>query len=472
MAKNRTEKLIGNTAMIAAGQFGSKILVYLLTRLYTSLLTSSEYSLASNISELASLLIPLISFGFGEAIFRLAKGGEYRRKEVFTSAFVIWGMGSLLLFAIIPILWQIDYFRNYVFLVVFYAMASIFHTICTNYIRSQGKVRLYAIQGILNTALVISLNILFLIPLHMSSVGYVLSVPVADLLITLFLIAKEKLWKDFSIKDVHAPAIRKMLRYSVPLIPTTVFMWIINLSDRFMVTYFCGDSVNGLYSAAYKIPTLLGVLNSVFIYAWQLSAMDEKNSSDKKRYYTRIFAVYSSILYLLGGGIILFSRVITALMFASSYADAWIYIPILTLAMVLHNFASYLDSENMVRMKSLPTMFTALFGAAVNLILNLILIPTFGGVGAAIATYVSYLATFVTRAVIVRDSIQVHPLITLINNVLLLGMVVLTMTRWSMIWILGDVILLAALFWLNRYPILYMARGVITGLMRRLKARR
>ncbi|MGM9636474.1 MAG: polysaccharide biosynthesis C-terminal domain-containing protein, partial [Eubacteriales bacterium] len=139
---------------------------------------------------------------------------------------------------------------------------------------------------------------------------------------------------------------------------------------------------------------------------------------------------------------------------------------------VLHNFASYLDSENMVRMKSLPTMFTALFGAAINLILNLILIPILGGIGAAIATYVSYLATFVTRAVIVRKSIEVHPMLTLLNNILLMGMVILTMTQWHIIWIVGDLILLGLLIWLDHYPILFMAKGILNGLKGRLKARK
>lgn len=472
MAKNRTEKLIGNTAMIAAGQFGSKILVYLLTRLYTSLLTNTEYSLASNISELAALLIPLISLGFGEALFRLAKGGEYKRKAVFSSAFVIWGMGSLLFVIIIPLLLGIPYFSDYVALIVFYAMASVFHTICASYLRSQGKVKLYAVQGVLNTALVILFNIIFLIPLKMSSVGYVLSVPVADLTVTLILVAKEKLWKDFSVREIHARPIAEMLRYSVPLIPTTVFMWIINISDRFMVTYFCGDAVNGLYSAAYKIPTLLGVMNSIFIYAWQISAMDEKKSSDKKRYYTRIFVLYSAVLSLAGGAIILCSKLITGLMFAKSYAQAWIYIPILTLAMILHNLAAFLDSENMVRMKSLPTMFTALLGAALNLILNFILIPRFGGVGAAVATCASYLSTFAVRSWIVRDSIVVQPTYAVLSNLLLLGMAVSTMLAWRIAWIVIDLLLLLLLCLLNYRPIRFLLEHVVSGLLRKLKARR
>ncbi len=479
MAKNRTEKLVGNTAMIAVGQFGSKVLVYLLTRLYTTVLTSSEYSLANNISELASLLIPLLSLGFGEAIFRLAKGGEFKRKEVFSSAFAVWGMGSILIVAIAPILWMIPYFRNYVLLILFYSMASIFHTICTNYIRSKGQVMLYAVQGILNTALVIGLNILFLIPLKMSSVGYVLSVPIADLLVTFAVIVKAKLWQDFSVRDIHSPAIRKMLRYSVPLIPTTIFMWIINISDRMMVTYCCGDEVNGLLSAAHKIPTLLGIMNSIFIYAWQISAMDEKDSTDKRSYFSGVFRSYASVLYVLAGGIILSCRVITFLMFGQSYHDAWIFIPILTTAMVLHNFASYMDSDNMVRMKSLPTMFTALSGAVINVVLNFVLIqyfgsikPLYGGIGAAIATFASYLVTFIIRAIIVRKSITVQIVPTVLNLLILSAMTCVTMMAGTVYRIVLDLIFFAALLLLNWKPLFAMVKSLIFSVLKLIKVRR
>ena len=166
MAEERTRRLAGNTAIIAIGQFGSKVLVYLLTRVYTELLTTKEYSLATNVSEIATVLIPLISLGIGEAIFRLAKGDEFKKKEVFTDAFVIWLVGCLFIPFIVLVILNVgflkNYFADYIPLILFYVMASVFHTICTNYIRAKGKVRLYAIQGILNTALVICLNIIFL----------------------------------------------------------------------------------------------------------------------------------------------------------------------------------------------------------------------------------------------------------------------------------------------------------------------
>ena len=68
------------------------------------------------------------------------------------------------------------------------------HSLCAQYVRAQGKTGLFALQGILNTALVIFFNILFLLFFRLGVLGYVMSVVAADGLCTLYLVLHEKLW--------------------------------------------------------------------------------------------------------------------------------------------------------------------------------------------------------------------------------------------------------------------------------------
>jgi hypothetical protein len=101
-------------------------------------------------------------------------------------------------------------------------------------VRAEGKTALFAVQGMINTALVIGLNILFLAVLHYGVIGYVLSVVLADVACALLLFVREKLWRQFTL---HPGGIwKKMLVYSIPMIPTTIFWWITNVSDRYMVS--------------------------------------------------------------------------------------------------------------------------------------------------------------------------------------------------------------------------------------------
>ena len=118
-------------------------------------------------------------------------------------------------------------------------------------------------QGLLNTALYIAFNVLFLI-------------------------CRERLWRQLRPAPRAAPW-RQMLAYCVPLIPTAVFWWIMGVSDRYLVKWFVGSDANGIYAVAYKIPTILTILATVFMDAWQLSAIAE--SGDRRaqaRFYARV----------------------------------------------------------------------------------------------------------------------------------------------------------------------------------------
>lgn len=158
-------------------------------------------------------------------------------------------------------------------------------------------------------------------------------------------------------------------------------------------------------------------------------------------------------------------------MFDRSYHDAWIYIPMLTFAMVIHNFSSFLDSDNMVRLRSMPTMLTALAGALTNIILNFLLIKVagFGAYGAAIATYISYNVTFLMRARLSRDSIVIQIPRMIANNILML-LIVITTSISFVGWVPLDILLLCALCLLNARPLIRTLER--SGILKRLKVRR
>ena len=82
------------------------------------MLTGEEFSIASNITELATLLIPLISLGIGEAVFRFAMDKSYEDKEIFTLGLAAIGIGSILLPPLSALFLSIDYFKDYVLLLV------------------------------------------------------------------------------------------------------------------------------------------------------------------------------------------------------------------------------------------------------------------------------------------------------------------------------------------------------------------
>ena len=194
-----------------------------------------------------------------------------------------------------------------------------------------------------------------------------------------------------------------MLRYCI-LIPTAVFWWIMGVSDRYMVKWFLGSDANGIYAVAYKIPTILTILATVFMDAWQLSSIAESDGDRQAhlRFYGRIWDAFASAVFLGAEGIIALSPLLIRLLAEEAYYDAWRYIPVLTLSMAAA-FSNFLGSVYVVTKRSAASFWTSLSGAGTNIVLNLWLIPRMGLQGAAAATFASCLVVFLIRLVNARQ---------------------------------------------------------------------
>lgn len=398
--KNKYTTLVSNTFLISIGTFGSKLLTFFMVRFYTEVLTPSDYGTADLIMQGANLLFPVISMGIVEGVFRFALGNPKKRRNIFSAGVWVITGGSAVLAAVTGLTWSVDLFDDVLWLMAIYTIASCYHSLCAQFIRAQGKMALYAGQGILNTVLVIGLNILFLLVFKWGIIGYVLSTAVADILCSGFLVFKEKLWQYLTVKPGKG-LLAHMLRYSVPLIPTTIFWWITSVSDRYMITAFLGSDANGIYAVAAKIPTLLTLMATIFLEAWQFSAIAESAGERREhiRFYSKIWKIFMSAMFLAGGVVIALSQWEIRVLSADEYYSAWQYIPLLSAAMIFSSFVTFAGSIYVVEKKSLLSFGTSMAGAAVNILLNLILIPTELGIqGAVIATFSSYFLVFLIRS--------------------------------------------------------------------------
>lgn len=401
--KNKYRTLLDNTFLLSLGTFGSKILTFVMVRFYTGVLTPSDYGTADLIMQTANLLLPVVSLGITNGVFRFALDRKEHRKSIFSAGLYTILLGSLILLAAGPLLSRSEDLHEYVELICAYTLASCLHSLCAQYIRAEGKTALFAGQGIFNTALVIWFNILFLQVFRLGVFGYVMSVVVADGICTGYLMLREKLWKLLVPKPDDSVT-KAMLRYSIPLIPATIFWWITSVSDRYMVTWFLGAEANGLYAVACKIPTILSLLSTIFMEAWQFSAISEATGDREVhiRFYSQVWGFFLSAMVLVGSVMIVLCRLEIRVLAARSYYAAWQYVPVLAMAMVFSAFSSFMNSVYVVMEKSHLSLWTAVWGAGANILMNLWMIPRIGIQGAAIATLVSYLMCFGIRAVSAR----------------------------------------------------------------------
>ncbi len=431
--QSKYTKLFSNTLIFTVGKFVSKLIVILMLPFYTSYLSSAEYSTADLITNLCNLLIPIACLGVSEGIFRCAASKNVDKESFFTNGAFLMIIGSVAFLALSPILSLFDYFDSYIWLIVAYVLASNIHSVCSQYVCAIGKTKLFAGQGVLNTMLTVVLNIIFLVGFDMGIVGYVLSVVLADILSAIFLFFVAKLYRAFVPSKIDRGVMKELLKFCLPLIPSTVFWWITGVSDRYMVAYMCSDEMNGLYAAAYKIPTLLTYVVIIFNDAWKLSAISESEDKDKcASFYSEVFKYYIAVMFVGGGILAVGAQIFAKILFAQEYFGAWVYIPILSAATVFTALDTFLGSAYFTVKKTGMSFWTSFVGAAVNIALNIILIPECGAIGASVATYVSYFIVFLIRALTMRKFIpfNMYP-VKLIINTLLITAIAVIMTVWG-----------------------------------------
>ncbi len=424
----RYKRLLSNTVILGAGTFASKVLVFLLMPLYTSVLSTAQYGVADILTQTANLIIPLAAVGICDGLFRFTLDtgdtdditGE--KKSIFTSALTVVLIGGVITLGAVQLLRFADVFDGYVFLVAAYVICANLHSAAANFLRALGKTTLFAAQGIVNTVLTISFNILFLIAFDMGTMGYVLSVVVSDLLVTVLIFAVSGLHRYFSLRAINKQTLVLMLKYSIPYIPTTMMWLITSASDRYIVTAYRGASENGLYAAAYKLPTLLLLVCGVFIEAWQFSVVKDADDKTRSDFFSGVYRNYMGIIFMGASVVIGGSKLLTKLLLADSYYLSWQYVPVLCLAMVFSALVSFMGSVYFLEKKSVMSMVTSMAGAFINVALNFMLIPERGAMGVAVATMISYMAVYAIRAYDTRFYVRfnMHTVRMAINTAVLI----------------------------------------------------
>lgn len=404
---NKYRKLFSNTLIFAIGSFGSKILLLLLTRLYTANLNPGDNSTKELLELTANFLIPVITFSIADAVIRYGLDKNFDNRRVFTSACMAELAGVVLLLVLSPPLNLLPYADGFVILLVIYCTTSGFRQVAQQFVRARGLVRLFALDGILATLTLFLLNVLFLATLHMGIRGFLLAVILSDLLSGLFLWSVAGLRRYFGLHYWDSRIAKTMLRFSVPLIPSALLWLVTGFSDRLFLRYMpgpsglVGETAAGIYGISAKIPNLISTVSTVFFQAWNMSAIEEVGSRDRGRFYQRVFEAYQSFMFIAAVFLIVFVRVLSDILINSQnypeYATAFRYTPVLIVAVTMMCFNQFLSSVYTATQNTTHSFWTALVAAVINIVLNIFLIYTMGIIGAAIATFVSYFVCYCIR---------------------------------------------------------------------------
>ena len=391
--------LVRNTGMLTISSFSSKILVFLLVPLYTNVLTTAEYGSYDLIATTISLVLPVFSANIADGVMRFVMDKSYDDRDVVGIGFKYLLIASILFSALlfgnyVTNLWPA--LKTYAPFVWLYFEFNLLYQFLIQLAKGMERVKTMAIAGLLSTLTSVIGNIVFLLVLHMHLDGFYLAYTLGHAIPSIYLFFSLRIYNILNL-NINKSLENDMLAYSLPLIMNTLGWWANSTSDRYAVTWLCGIAANGIYSVAYKIPTILNTVQSIFTQAWQISAIKEYDSKDSGKFYEGMLSFVNVLMCLCCSLLILLTKAIALILYAKDFYNAWQYVPFLLVSSVINTASGVLGPILSARKNSNAMARSAIYGVFTNLVLNILLIYLIGVQGAAIATAISSLVIFISR---------------------------------------------------------------------------
>lgn len=401
-----------NTIIFAVSSFGTKFLSFLLLPIYTNILTTEEYGTVDIITTTATLMMYIFTINIADAVLRFAIERKTKQSEVLNYGVKVICIGSLGLIAVLILLWWsnlLGWKSEYYFFAFGYFLSTAIYQLFGNYMRAVDKVTDVAVGGIVASFVMIFSNIVFLLIVKIGITGYLICLIAGSLAGTIYLFVRARVpLKQYVNKGCDIITRREMRAYCIPLIFNNIALWINAFLDRYFVTAICGVNQNGIYSVASKIPTILAMVYTVFSQAWSLSAIKEFEKKDSDGFFSNTYEYLNAIVVLGCSGLILINIPLARLLYAKEFFVAWNYSSVLLVSVMFNSLTAYIGGIFAAVKQSKIIAYTTLISATVNMILNIILIPQLGVLGAAIATLVCYAVMWLVRLLAVRKFIDLR----------------------------------------------------------------
>lgn len=395
--KNKIKYLTKNVSLFFISSFLPKVLSFFLIPLYTYYLSTTDYGTYDLIITTSSLLVPIFSLCIQDAVMRYGMDKNAKKEDVFSSALRINVIGLIIVIFLCFIVYFIKIFEFpisfYIFIILFYFLTSI-NNMLDFFCKAIEKVKEIVISSCIKTTLILLLNIYFIVFLKLGLMGLLYSYLAGLIFSIIYLTIKVKLYKYIVFYN-NKKLINNMTKFSIPLIFSSMAWWINSSSDRYILTWIAGTAVNGVYSIAYKIPSIISTFSTVFNNAWSISSIKDFDKNDSDGFFGITYTMMNFFLVVLCSIIMIINIPVSRFFYSKEFSIAWMYIPPLLLSVLYNSLLLYITGIFRAIKDTKSITISVILGAVINTILNFILIAKIGAYGAAIATMIGYLVALI-----------------------------------------------------------------------------
>lgn len=398
---SREKQLIKNSIVIGIGRLLPKFIAIITLPIITSQLTKAEYGIYDLVSTLVMFLLPIATLQVHSAAFRFLierRKSEEKITKVISNIIIIVFPISLLVSTALFFIWNSIEPTTRLFICIYLIMDILFLCV-SQFARGLSHNKEYSIASIIISVLN-AFGIVFSLIINNNGItGIVFWLGISHLVASLFIIYRLKIYKYVNFQYVSKDSIREIIQYSWPMIPNNLSVWVLSLSDRVVITNFLGLEANATYAVANKIPQILSIAQSIFVMAWQENASIAVNDNDATEYYSSMFRRVFKIMFSLTVLLIGMTPIMFKILIRGNYDDAYIQIPILFLAMFFNCMASFMGGIYIAHKKTKRIGISTMIIAAINIIIDLLLVNVIGITAGSISTLVAYLLLYLYRCI-------------------------------------------------------------------------
>jgi O-antigen/teichoic acid export membrane protein len=393
-------KTLFETIIYGLGGIFTSIIGYVLLPIYTRVLAVDVYGVNELLASISTIGIYILSMGVASALVKCYVRdceSDRDRSELVSTSILLSSLvagGILIPLALfgIPLSRMVLGSANYATAMTLnftWTFLMILNALPLQVFRSERKPIPYVIATLLQPLFSGVLNILFLVHWHLGVTGIYLGNTIAALAIAIIYIP----WmlKRFGFR-LSPKAARLLLSFGVPLVPASLLIWVMNLSNRYFLLGMTSLEQVGLYSLGYKVAMIIQVfLVAPFSLAWPPIMYNIASQPNAKTVYAKALNYYALFGMLVVAGLVSLSSDLIHIMAAPSYAEAARVVPLTALAFFLYgaNFALMVGIHLTNKNKYYP--IGNLIGALLNVGLNVLLIPYLGVLGSAMGTFIAYI---------------------------------------------------------------------------------
>lgn len=419
---SREEKLAKGTIIYFIGSFGSKILSFILLPVYAKYLTTEAYGDYDLINTVIQIVYPVITMMLDNAlyVYLISTDDKKRKQDIISFAIKTLFLNSIIAVGICLILncfFEIKYIEWIILWLISYSAYSTWIQLC----RGLYQQKLFSLTGVIVTSVILVGNIIGLVVLKQDYRFLMISNCAAYSISIIFLESKLHVF-SYAKKGKASKELKKeLLRYTLPLMPNQLSWWILNVSDRLMISFYLGTGANGLYAMACKIPAILNVVHSVFSAAWSDDILSSDNIRETEVYAEKIYNMYFRILIGVSMVLMAANKFIFEYIIGGNFVQAYKYTYFLYLGFLFTSLGSLLGAFYGYYKKSLNVSLSTIVGAIVNFVINLMFLNTYGIQVASISTLVGAITVWIIRLLGLKNLVNIR--ISTANKLMVLTLI-------------------------------------------------